>query len=228
MRKATALLLALLALALASCGGRKQGEERQAVDTIPLMVTKVRQCSRLYTAEYQVRKIVTLDDRKRLEGTFMSQDFSLELPAGRRKVAIPIEATLKAYINFATFGEDNVKRRGNKLEIILPDPKVVLTSSKVDHEGIRQYVALTRSRFTDEELASLERQGRESILRSVTQMGILETARESAARTLAPLLAELGFQERDIKITFRKEFTQADLGTLLDKTSMEHANEYDY
>ena len=57
---------------------------------------------------------------------------------------------------------------------------------------------------------------------------ILETARESAARTLAPLLAELGFQERDIKITFRKEFTQADLGTLLDKTSMEHANEYDY
>lgn len=228
MRKATALLLALLALALASCGGRKQGEERQAVDTIPLMVTKVRQCSRLYTAEYQVRKIVTLDDRKRLEGTFMSQDFSLELPAGRRKVAIPIEATLKAYINFATFGEDNVRRRGNKLEIILPDPKVVLTSSKVDHEGIRQYVALTRSRFTDEELASLERQGRESILQSVTQMGILETARESAARTLAPLLAELGFQERDIKITFRKEFTQADLGTLLDKTSMEHANEYDY
>lgn len=228
MRKATALLLALLALALASCGGRKQGEERQAVDTIPLMVTKVRQCSRLYTAEYQVRKIVTLDDRKRLEGTFMSQDFSLELPAGRRKVAIPIEATLKAYINFATFGEDNVRRRGNKLEIILPDPKVVLTSSKVDHEGIRQYVALTRSRFTDEELASLERQGRESIVRSVTQMGILETARESAARTLAPLLAELGFQERDIKITFRKEFTQADLGTLLDKTSMEHANEYDY
>ena len=84
MRKATALLLALLALALASCGGGKQGEERQAVDTIPLMVTKVRQCSRLYTAEYQVRKIVTLDDRKRLEGTFMSQDFSLELPAGRR------------------------------------------------------------------------------------------------------------------------------------------------
>lgn len=228
MRKATALLLALLALALASCGGRKQGEERQAVDTIPLMVTKVRQCSRLYTAEYQVRKIVTLDDRKRLEGTFMSQDFSLELPAGRRKVAIPIEATLKAYINFATFGEDNVRRRGNKLEIILPDPKVVLTSSKVDHEGIRQYVALTRSRFTDEELASLERQGRESILRSVTQMGILETARESAARTLVPLLAELGFQEQDIKITFRKEFTQADLGTLLDKTSMEHANEYDY
>ena len=228
MRKATALLLALLALALASCGGEKQGEERQAVDTIPLMVTKVRQCSRLYTAEYQVRKIVTLDDRKRLEGTFMSQDFSLELPAGRRKVAIPIEATLKAYINFATFGEDNVRRRGNKLEIILPDPKVVLTSSKVDHEGIRQYVALTRSRFTDEELASLERQGRESILQSVTQMGILETARESAARTLAPLLAELGFQERDIKITFRKEFTQADLGTLLDKTSMEHANEYDY
>lgn len=89
-------------------------------------------------------------------------------------------------------------------------------------------MALTRSRFTDEELASLERQGRESILQSVTQMGILETARESAARTLAPLLAELGFQERDTKITFRKEFTQADLGTLLDKTSMEHANEYDY
>lgn len=228
MRKATALLLALLTLAIASCDRGKRREESKAVDTIPLMITRIQQCSRLYTAEYQVRKIVTLDDRKRLEGTFMSQDFSLELPAGRRKVAIPIEATLKAYINFAPFGENNVKRRGNKLEIILPDPKVVLTSSKVDHEGIRQYVALTRSRFTDEELASLERQGRESILKSVTNMGILETARESAARTLIPLLAELGFREQDIKINFRKEFTQGDLGSLLDKTTMEHANEYDY
>lgn len=225
MRKATALLLAtLLALTLASCGG-KQREERQVVDTIPLMITRVRQCSRLYTAEYQVRKIVTLDDRKRLKGNFIGQDFDIDLPAGRRKVAIPIEATLKAYINFATFGPDNVKRRGRQLEITLPDPKVTLTSSRVDHEDIRQYVALTRSRFTDAELTELERQGRESILRSVTRMGILETARESAARTLIPLITELGYREQDVKITFRKQFTDDDLGSLLDRTTMEHADE---
>lgn len=227
MRTVTALFSILLALIITACGGGKQEtKDIEVMDTIPLMITRIQQCSRLYTAEYQVRKIITLDDRKRLQGTFMNQEFNIDLPAGRRKVAIPIEATLKAYINFAPFGPDNVRRKGTQIEIILPDPKVTLTSSRIEHDGIRQYVALTRSRFTDEELADLERQGRESILRSVPQMGILETARQSAASTLIPLITELGFREQDIKITFRKEFSQADLGILLDKTTIEHVNDF--
>ncbi len=223
MRKTLGWICFLVFLAMTSCDkNRTDSDNQMVIDTIPMMITRIQQCSKLYTAEYQVHKIITHDDKKQITGTFLNKDFSIDIPAGKRKVAIPIDATLKAYIDFASFGEDNVKKKGNKIEIILPDPKVTLTASKVDHEGIRQYVALIRSNFSDEELTRYERQGRESIIKDIPNMGIIETARESAARTLIPIICQLGYSEEDVKITFRKEFTLSDLGTLLDKTTVEH------
>lgn len=226
MRKALGWICMLAFFATMSCGKKQTGNDTQVIDTIPMMITRIQKCSRLYTAEYQVHKIVTHDDKKKLTGTFLNKDFSFDIPAGKRKVAIPIDATLKAYIDFAAFGEENVRKKGDRIEIILPDPKVALTASKVDHEGIRQYVALTRSDFTDEELTRYERQGREAIIRDIPNMGIIETARESAACTLIPIITQLGYREENIKITFRKEFTISDLGTLLDKTTLEHGTAY--
>ena len=60
---------------------------------------------------------------------------------GYRKVAIPIDVTLKGYIDFADFTVDNVSREGDLLVITLPDPKVMLTASKIDHKKARQYVS---------------------------------------------------------------------------------------
>ncbi len=223
MRKTLGWICFLVFLAMTSCDkNRTDSDNQMVIDTIPMMITRIQQCSKLYTAEYQVHKIITHDDKKQITGTFLNKDFSIDIPAGKRKVAIPIDATLKAYIDFASFGEENVKKKGDKIEIILPDPKVTLTASKVDHEGIRQYVALIRSNFSDEELTRYERQGRESIIKDIPNMGIIETARESAARTLIPIICQLGYSEEDVKITFRKEFTLSDLGTLLDKTTVEH------
>ncbi len=227
MRKILGCFSLFILLASMSCGKKQTDNKTQVVDTIPMMITLIQKCSRLYTAEYQVHKIVTHDDKKKLTGTFINKEFSIDIPAGKRKVAIPIDATLKAYIDFAAFGPDNVKKKGDKIEIILPDPKVALTSSKVDHEGIRQYVALTRSNFSDEELTSYERQGRESIIKSIPNMGIIETARESAARTLVPIITQLGYKEENVTITFRKEFTLSDLGTLLDKNTIEHGTTFE-
>ena len=54
------------------------GETKKAdepVDTIPVMVTQIRKCSKLYTAEYRVRKIVTHDDDVRLKGSMFNQKF---------------------------------------------------------------------------------------------------------------------------------------------------------
>lgn len=183
-------------------------------DTIPSLVTQVQKCSRLYTTEYHIHKIVTHDDVIRLKGKLLQQDFDIPLPLGERKIAIPMDATLKAYIDFSTFSEENVERSGDRITILLPDPRVVLTSSKINQDEVREYVGLARSRFTDQELSRYEEQGRQAILKSVPDLGIVEMARENAARVLVPLLTDMGFDERNVTIAFRHNL---DFGTIIRK-----------
>ncbi len=177
----------------------------QGVDTVPLLITQVQQCSKLYTAEYRVHKIVTHDDVVRLKGTLLKRDFNIKMPLGDRKVAIPIDAKLKAYIDFSRFSEANIERQGRKITIILPDPQVTMTSSKIDQKNVKEYVSLTRAHFSDAELASFQQQGREAIIADIEKMGIIETAQANAAKVLVPMLTRLGYDEADITIAFRKD-----------------------
>lgn len=215
------LIYILSLFALCSCSDSESSEEAKAetvTDTIPVLVMQIQKCSRLYTAEYNVHKIVTHDDVVRLKGEILNNKFNIKMPIGDRKIAIPIDATLKAYIDFGSFSENNVVTDGNSITILLPDPKVVLTSSKVDHRNIKEFVSITRSNFTDEEMTGFEQQGRAAIIKSIPQLGIIETARENAAHALIPIIMQLGYQEKDITITYRKEFGDGDLNILLDRT----------
>ena len=209
--------ISLLLLLLTGCGGNKKAERKaEPLDTIPMMVMQIQKCSKLYTAEYHLHKIVTHDDQMRLKGTFLAREFDITLPFGNRRIAIPMNATMKAYIDFSDFSEKNVRRRGKKIEIMLPDPKVELTQSKIDHQEIKKQVSILRGSFTDEEMANYERQGRAAILNDIPKLGIIGMAREGAAHTLIPMIMQMGYEENDITITFRKEFTLEDLPTLLD------------
>ena len=177
----------------------------QGIDTVPLLITQVQKCSKLYTAEYRVHKIVTHDDVVRLKGTVLKHDFNIKMPVGDRKVAIPIDAKLKAYIDFSTFSEENIERNGKKITIVLPDPQVTMTSSKIDQKNVKEYVSFARTHFSDAELASFQQQGREAIIADIPKMGIIETAQANAAKVLVPMLVELGYEETDITIAFRKD-----------------------
>ena len=190
-----------------SCSGQEESEPATvytSVDTVPLLVMQIQQCSRLYTTEYKVHKIVTHDDVVNLRGSLFKQNINVKLPLGDRKVAIPMDATLKAYIDFSDFSESNIERNGDKITILLPDPKVVMTSSKINREEVKEYVGLTRSHFTDKELSSYEQQGRQAILNSVPQLDIKQSAQENAARVLVPMLTEMGYREENVTIAFRK------------------------
>lgn len=225
MKKLTLYLL-LLALALGSCkGGDKVPDEAKPTDTIPVMVMQIRKCSKLYTAEYQVHKIVTHDDKVELKGSFMQQKFNIPVPMSSRKIAIPIEAKLKAYVDFGGFSGKNVVTDGDKVEIILPDPKVEITSTRVNHGEIKKHVSLIRSNFSDSEMAEYEKQGREAIIQSIPKMGIIEMARQGAAHALVPMLTRMGYKEENITITFRKEFTLDDLPMLLDNNTIENGRQ---
>ena len=213
-----------------ACSQKQPTEEKaNVIDTIPVMVMQIQKCSRLYTAEAHVHKIITHDDQLNLKGSFMKKDFNIHIPGSNRKVAIPMDATIKAYVDFEGFSQKNVSRKGDIIEIILPDPKLVLTNSKIDHKAVKQYVSLTRSNFTDAELTKLEQQGRQSIINDIPNIDLMEQAQFSAANTLIPMLIDMGFKEEDIKISFRKKFTLQDLkgfisNGLSDKTTIEKKN----
>ena len=205
MKLSIKIVFATLLLMSCSRGGDTMQEEQPvATDTIPLLVMQIQKCARLYTTEYHIHKIVTHDDILKLKGNLLSKNIDVALPLGERKIAIPMDATLKAYIDFSDFSERNIERHGDKITIVLPDPQVVLTSSKINQDEIREYVGLTRSRFTDKELSSYEQQGRQAILNSVPRLNIKRQAQGNAARVLVPMLTEMGYREENVTIAFRK------------------------
>lgn len=215
-------IIILVTLCLAICAGlyftcdrSTDVEEVVPVDTAKVLVRQIQECARLYTTEVDVKKIVTHDDKVNLKATLFSKKIDLGLPLGKRKVAIPMEATLKAYVDFSDFSEKNIIRNGDKIEVVLPDPKVVMTQTKVNNEDIKKNVPLLRSDFTDAELTNYEKQGRDDIIAAIPKMDIIPLAQEGAAKVLIPLFEQLGFKEENITITFRKEFTFDDIRRLI-------------
>ena len=205
MKKIIILIMTLTTLLMTGCKS-ENGDTAQDIvtDTVPSLVIQIQKCARLYTTEYHIHKIVTHNDILKLKGNILRKDIDIKLPLGERKIAFPMDATLKAYIDFSDFSQSNIERSGDKITILLPDPKVVMTSSKINRDEVKEYVGLTRSYFTDKELSSYEQQGRQSILNSVSQLGIKQTAQENAARVLVPMLTEMGYKEENITIAFRK------------------------
>ena len=215
------LFIALVSILFCACnGGEEQKTEQtgyQSIDTVPMLVMQVQKCSKLYTSEFKVHKIVTHDDVVRLKGSVLRQDYNIKIPLGERKIAIPMDATLKAYIDFSQFSDKNIERQGDKITILLPDPKVTMTSSKIDQKNVRHYVALARANFSDAEMTDYEQQGRAAIIQSIPELGIIDIAKENAARVLVPMLVQLGYREENITIAFRKEFNQNNIMRLLEQ-----------
>lgn len=216
------LLLAVLSMFLiASCSDNKPtAQEPAPIDTIPMMVMQIQKCAKLHTAEVHVHKIVTHDDQMKLKGSFLQKEFNIILPVGQRKIAIPMDATLKASVDFSNFSEKNIKRHGDKIEILLPDPKVELTSSKINHAEIKKQVSILRANFSDAEMANYENQGRAAIINDIPRMNIIPQAQASAANIIIPMVVAMGYPEENITVSFRKQFSVKDLPTLFDAKSI--------
>ena len=197
----------------------KPDDTPAAIDTIPTLITQVKKCSRLYTAEYKIHKIITHNDEVRAKGKILNHKSDVALPVGERKVAIPVDATIKAYIDFGDFSERNIKRNGRKMEILLPDPHVQLTASRINHGEIRKYVAMMRQNFSDAELANYEQQGRKAIINDIPRLDITDMAKESATKIIVPFFIGMGFNEEDITVTFRKDFTAKEIIRMVDPTT---------
>lgn len=212
------LYLIVPVLLISSCGkkGATTATDNAApVDTTAQIVNQINLCSRLYTSEYKIRKIILFNDPAAISFNFLNKVYKIGLPLGQRSVAIPVTATAKTYVDLSKITKDNIKRNGQKLEIVLPDPQVMLTATKIDHTHIVQNVSFFRSYFNDGELALIEQQGRKDIINSMGKLNILEDARTSAARQLVPIATAMGFDEHNITVTFRNGLTVRELSKLI-------------
>ena len=114
------ILLLLPVFCLFSCSGEKISDNvGRQVDTLSLILQSVRS-AKLFTAEYDIHKIVTKDDVFKVKGNVFEKKFDVNVPLGDRKILIPIDVTLKAYVDLAGFSESNVQRHGNHITLILP------------------------------------------------------------------------------------------------------------
>lgn len=198
-------------------GGDKAAAGQVRTDTTAQVVLEVSRSARLYTSEFIIHKIVTHSDNPVVEGNVLGVPVKMKAAIGNRKMAIPIDVTLKAYIDFADFDEKNVTRTDSTITVTLPDPVIMASASKVDHKAMRQYVDGMRSRYSDAEIAEYARQGADSVISHADKFGIVAQAERSAAATLIPMLQRMGYKEHQISVRFRKKFTENELFRMTQK-----------
>lgn len=200
-------ILTYLAVFLMICSCKKSDLISETVSPAEEMVMKINKSDRVFVTEYVINKIVTYEDVVRLQGKLFSQQIDFKLPQGDRKVLIPMQAHLKAYIDFSGFGFDNIKfSSDSNIVITLPDPKIILTSTKIDHAGVKKFVDFGRSKFTQTEISEYERQGREAIIEAIPKSGLLETARLHAYEFLLPIVLNLGYKPEQVVVNFDSDF----------------------
>lgn len=218
IRKVIALFL--FVPLLVGCRHQNVSKPQETVtDTTAMMVYQIQHCAKLYTQEYKLRKIVVYDDTATLTGHLLGKKIKMDLPLGKRRIAIPMTATAQASIDFSHFSPSQVRRNGRRLEIILPDPQVTLTATAIDHGQVKEKVALLRTRFSDEERSRIEQQGRTAIVRSLEKMNLTESARQSAVQQLMPMLRQMGWNDEDVVITFRDDLGNSPFETLIRKSN---------
>ncbi len=191
MKSARRFLLPILALLLlASCGGKEAHGPQVSLQ-------QMQGCSKIYTSEYEVSKVVFQRDQINVMG--------FRLPGGERVAVIPVKGRVKAYVDLEQLEEKNVHRQGESIEVVLPDPKIEITATEIAAKGVREKVGVFQSNFSDREITRLQQQGRDSIIAEIPRLGLIADARESAARTLIALLMSMGYEESKVRITFATE-----------------------
>ena len=177
------LLFAVL-LALSGCNGRAAVE-----DTVQREIEAITAMKQLSLVEYRVSKIVKADD----DGAWYK--------IGDRKILLSCTAYLKAGIDLATFGPDDVDIDWT---VSVTIPHATLLSLDMPASEIREeydHVTMFRQSFSAEERNALLRQGEKQIRRSVPSLGILEKADENARRFFESVFQKMGFET--VEVSFR-------------------------
>ena len=185
----TTLLALLGAVLLTAPGCARRGAVEETVLREIEAITAMKQLS---LVEYRVSKIVKADD----EGAWYK--------IGDRKILLSCTAYLKAGLDLAAFGPDDVDIDWTGKRVTVTIPHSTLLSLDMPASEIRleyDHVTMLRQSFTAEERNDLLRQGERQIRDSVPSLGILEKADENARRFFESVFGKMGFET--VEVTFR-------------------------
>ena len=195
---------------LVSCSSSDEQEviaAEESTDSVAVLVSKIAECSKLYTAEMQMHKVIVAEDPLELGGIVFGTEFKIDLPVGERKIAIPINAQIEACIDLSEFSKNNVKMDGDEIIIELPKPQITLISTEIDHEEVKTDIAFFRSKFSDDEITEFSKKGRDEIIKAVPKTDIIEKAQSGAAAVIVPMLVQLGYKDKNIRVVFDEDVT---------------------
>ena len=174
----------LTVLTVLGCTARAAVEE-----TVQREIEAITAMRQLSLVEYRVSKIIKADD----EGQWYK--------IGERKILLSCTAYLKAGIDLATFGPDDVVIDWSGKRVSVTIPHATLLSLDIPVSEIREeydHVTMLRHSFTAEERNALLRQGEKQIRDSVPSLGILEKADENARRFFESVFGKMGFETVDV------------------------------
>lgn len=204
-----AFLLGLALLGLASCNQRPTSEQ---------LLNQAKESSRIYTSEYQVSKVIIHEDDKRVAGKLLGMNIDLGIAGTDRLIAIPMQGVLKGYVDMGDLLPEDIQMAEDRVSVCLPQPRVMLVSTTINHSSIVESVSLFRSAFSDAELTQIQQQGRDSLLASVPRLGILPQVKKNAERTIVSLLQAFGYTKEQITVSFKNDKpcnTAADVKSIL-------------
>lgn len=177
------VLVSILTLFLLfSCGSEEEKTPQPDVFEIRNMGT-------LSTTEYTIGKVIKLDD--------VPEEW---YKYGDRKLLISCKAKVKAGVDLTQVEEDDVRVRGNSIEIILPPAEI--TSFVMDPNYVRtemESITGFRDNFTQTEKRDFLEQGEQAILEDLKETEIIADAERNASIVLTQFYENLGFEEVTIK-----------------------------
>ena len=225
MKKISVAFLALVTLFLCSCQDQKKPVQESGVSPQEVqaqIVSQIQECSRIYTAEYEVSKIIIHEDEKRIKGNLAGIGINIGLAGTQRVIAIPITGVLKGYVDLSDIKPENVRIAKDSIEIIMPDPKVELVSTSINHKDIKENESFFSSKFSDAELSKIQQQGRQMLVASIPSLGILPQVRECSVRTLVGFLEKFGYTADQINITFIQNLDSPSSKDLMKETFIDN------
>ena len=176
----------IMLLLLASCSTGAEDAKKN--------ILEVKEIGELSTTEYTVGKIIKLDNS---EAEWYKW--------GERKILISCKAVIKAGIDLSEIKEEDIKVKGNTIEITLPPAKITSFSMdpKFTHTEMES-VSGFRDNFTQEEKNNFLQQGEKAIREEIKNLPILEDAEDNAEVVVRDLYEQMGFE----KVIIRKTKTE--------------------
>mgnify|MGYP006935506638 CR=1 FL=1 len=146
------------------------------------ILNKVSEMSTLGTVEYNLTKIIQVDDK---------QWYSI----GPRKILLGCKAYVKAGIDFRQIKIVEINDSLKSIKVEIPEPKILIVSIPPNEiKVINTNIGMFRGNFTNLELNDIQKQAEEDINNKIQDLNILFDAKKNGKLFLQNFFRNLGFQ----------------------------------